>query len=593
MLKQLLEAFGKDGPLKAYRMDENRSWSAGHQSLWRVIAATSKETQEAVSVFTCDTADLESRCPTAEDARALIAVLKDGAQLLTRLRHPNIVRVLEPLWEDRSKRRMTFVTEPLACCIGSSSSTVADACATLPLSEKIYGAAQCAEAVEFCHRKANLCLVNLSLASFFVAQDGRWKLGDFTFALREDVASVAPPKFRFLGSGLQGSSTRLHPLLSPNLNFAPPETVKYQRTSTAGDIYSFGCCLYELLAPPGAAHLVDTACDVALYRASDNQTCVQRLPSNLRDSICLLMDPEPSCRVTAEQLWGVPLFASLDQRCLRFLPALPSQDTRTKLHFFKDLYSTISSFSPKMIHSYIVPPLLAECGAPEMHRFVLPLLIAAVPIALPQTRDRLLRDVFVGVFLKSSDPDVAAILGESMSALLTWGNEDSAVKSEMERWVVSMLATSTDNVRCAIVRALPAWNPAGQFAVGILDSLEAVGDKIDGATRQSLPALLEVLCCADVVQGAVLEQRVFPLLMRLLEASDDATAIELLGPTFDRCCRHGTSSFLCEVIIPRLTKLLLRAPPSQNSQRSDHPQHGHHWRAPPSKYQRSKKHTQL
>ncbi|KAH8555690.1 hypothetical protein BGW37DRAFT_145317 [Umbelopsis sp. PMI_123] len=84
--------------------------------LWKIYSASRKTTGQQVAIFIFEKRSLESglrrdRGASKADTDRVYEMLKKEASNLTRLRHPAILEVVEPVTESRSS--IAFATEPL------------------------------------------------------------------------------------------------------------------------------------------------------------------------------------------------------------------------------------------------------------------------------------------------------------------------------------------------------------------------------------------------------------------------------------------------------------------------------------------------
>lgn len=167
-----------------------------HVGLWRVARATHKTTNKDVSVWTfekrvLDTIKGDASGRPAHAAREwVVEQLKKEAMGLSRLRHPDILHMVEPLEETRSE--LTFVTETVTASLGtllhSSTSTSTGSGgsrrppgpdgAELDLDEVEIqkGTLQIARGLAFLHTQARMVHLNLSPEAILVNAKGDWKL---------------------------------------------------------------------------------------------------------------------------------------------------------------------------------------------------------------------------------------------------------------------------------------------------------------------------------------------------------------------------------------------------------------------------------
>ncbi len=236
------------------------------------------------------------------DSEAVVARFLRERQILARLSHPNIARLLDGglSADGRSYLVMEYI----------EGAPLLHYCAQhqLGLSARIHCVLQICAALQFAHRQLVVHL-DIKPSNVLVTESGEVRLLDFGIA-------------RLLGSNLADAVTepeRLHGPLTPA--YAAPEQLRGEPVSTATDIYSLGCLIYELLVgqlPFDASAVVnhDASCKApnrtqpeapsrAMLSGADTNTLVaaRSLRGDLDVIVLKAMQPEPERRyVTVEAL---------------------------------------------------------------------------------------------------------------------------------------------------------------------------------------------------------------------------------------------------------------------------------------------------
>eukprot|EP00854_Cymbomonas_tetramitiformis_P024462 gene24462-29745_t len=166
-----------------------------------------------VSVWILDKKSLydENRQPKANTEKLLEVFRKEGAQLL-KLRHPGVIRLLEPLEETRAQ--MGLVTESVFASIANvlDKSTVPNpptALANLELSpvELKHGLLQLTEVLTFLHSDAKIMHRAISPESVFIA-GGSWKFGGLGFSTAAQFIPSSPEPV-FAKDQIESSETQI------------------------------------------------------------------------------------------------------------------------------------------------------------------------------------------------------------------------------------------------------------------------------------------------------------------------------------------------------------------------------------------------
>src|SRR5450432_1963053 len=163
------------------------------------------------------------------DSEAVLARFFRERQILARLSHPNIARLLDGGLS--TDQRPYFVMEYV------EGAPIMEYCAahSLGLRARLECALQICAALQFAHRQLIVHL-DIKPSNVIVTQGGEVKLLDFGIA---KLLGVGSPD-----TALQTRSQVLRPLTP---GYASPEQLRGEPVSTATDVYGIGCLLYELL----------------------------------------------------------------------------------------------------------------------------------------------------------------------------------------------------------------------------------------------------------------------------------------------------------------------------------------------------------
>ena len=173
------------------------------------------------------------------DSEAVLARFLRERQILARLAHPNIARLLDGglSIEGRPYFVMEYVEGApiLAYCEAQA----------LPLRARLECVLQICAALQFAHRQLVVHL-DIKPSNVIVTQQGEVKLLDFGIA-------------KLLGALTEPDLTHAHLQRPLTPGYAAPEQVLGEPVSTATDVYGVGCLLYELMTGRRAIGLADGA----------------------------------------------------------------------------------------------------------------------------------------------------------------------------------------------------------------------------------------------------------------------------------------------------------------------------------------------
>lgn len=219
---------------------------------------------KAVSIWSIETSKLvASSSGTALD-RAL-TVLRHEVAVLSKIRHPSILQVVEPLEEARTGY-LRFVTEPVLSSLQASLAASIQAQDSLrqrnqssrhqqPISNDLEldeveiqkGLSQVAHGLSFIHTKLALVHGNLTPDSIIINAKGDWKLAGFgcSIELRSKLGEPARWEFPEWDRAIPASCQRDYDYIAPEaiLDESPP--------APSMDLYSLGCILHSISTKAG------------------------------------------------------------------------------------------------------------------------------------------------------------------------------------------------------------------------------------------------------------------------------------------------------------------------------------------------------
>eukprot|EP00755_Sulcionema_specki_P026619 Sspe_Gene.86052::Locus_56791_Transcript_1_1_Confidence_1.000_Length_2657::g.86052::m.86052/K17541/SCYL2; SCY1-like protein 2 len=410
--------------------------SGGHQMLWRVYPAVRESTRESVSIFVVVKRDIEEAVGREKGAQVL-EWLKNGVARQSRIIHPCIVKVIETFKEKPTYAY--FVTEPV---VASMANVLGDHArvdvvqervrafnAELTDVERAYGLFQLAEGLAFIHNQVGIAHLNLTPGNVWISRRCDWKLGGFDFSIAPGGGAEPNKNFRLAGGG-EMFDTSINPFLGPSLEYAAPEYVNECNPGMRSDLFSLGCLIYDVMSfkgrgesRPDRKKLIPAPRDVASHRSHVERLCRGNVGA-LQDECgaaaaqtirALISDTRGGGRVE-NVMRGNELFTELPVRCLIYLPKLPEKDLSAKLPFFKDLYGIVGKYSPRTLLAKVVPPLLGEVGNESSVRYVLPILLNALPtLSSADFETHILPTL--APFFKNGNVQVSAILLEKIEEI--------------------------------------------------------------------------------------------------------------------------------------------------------------------------------
>lgn len=256
-----------------------------------------KEPAEVFSAWILDKESLINQYGKQVAQRYLNLVRAD-VSALTRLRHPGILKVTQPLEENN--KTLAFLTEAVAGTLRSLLSRErADGNSGergLSELECKLGVLQVIETLSFLHERGGLMHLNVSPESILVARDGRWKLAGLGFA---QAKSTKEPAF-----DLSEGEDDL--LLSPSLQYCSPEMVATPAKLTeTSDAYSLGLVVYEAFL---GKHFLGRPRSKEEFLHNVNSAKLTDIPKDLWEALRYMLAPKASNRIDTDNLRNIRWF---------------------------------------------------------------------------------------------------------------------------------------------------------------------------------------------------------------------------------------------------------------------------------------------
>ncbi|KAJ1650626.1 Protein kinase domain-containing protein ppk32 [Dispira simplex] len=383
----------------------------GQAGLWKIQTGKKRSTGKAVSIFVFEKRyfetgvrrDLLSR---ADQDRVLDTLKKEVSQL-TKLRHPSILEVVEPLEDTRSS--LIFVTEPVLGCLedivrrekntqsrqsswqsGEDSSPNGnsnddDEVFALDELEIQKGLLQLSKALQFCHQDAKLVHGNLTPSAVFVNVKSDWKLGGLGFStfLSYQNGTLMPKSINFEFD----YQLPLH--CQPDLDYMAPELALENVCDISNDIFALGCCAVAVHGERGLkSHSTDEDdprllgnsilhCrnDIGAYRRQIQrlaQMGLEFLPPYLQPVVRLLLARDPKQRMTLDAFQNSQYFDNVLMSTIKYLETLCEKTRDNKILFMEGLLRILPQYPERVLKRKILAGLLEELKDHSLLPYTLP-----------------------------------------------------------------------------------------------------------------------------------------------------------------------------------------------------------------------------
>ncbi|EMD38567.1 hypothetical protein CERSUDRAFT_64821 [Gelatoporia subvermispora B] len=347
---------------------------------WRVQSATHKVTGKRVSVWSTDkrSQDMERMGPASRERT--IEVLKGEASALSRLRHPSILEMVEPLEETRNE--LIFATEPV---LSSLHLSIPGSFQYTPLVEldevEIQkGILQLCKGLQFLHSSARLIHSNITPESILINNSGDWKLSGLGLTIPLSRPDGNPTRWEF-----PTFDGRVPAYTQRSFDYMAPEYALDEILDPASDMYSLGCLMYAVHCkgnPPFKNHGSLSALRENIGKPLGG---LESLDQDLRGLLKSLIARHPQERPDPSSMTSHPFFSSLPISTLNFLDrsTFAAKSREEKISFMRGLTGVLSKFSEGLRTRKILPSLLEEMKDTQLLPYILPNVFAISQILSP------------------------------------------------------------------------------------------------------------------------------------------------------------------------------------------------------------------
>ncbi|KAK7976455.1 hypothetical protein PG989_014918 [Apiospora arundinis] len=382
---------------------------------WKIYDATAKKTKKPYSVFVFDKKSLDQHgnslgrsgaAAFKRTAEEVVERLKKEASSLARLRHPNVLELVEPVEETRGGG-LQFVTEPVTASLasllaekddqeraggvgGRSSRYVTEEAdgtrrrRELEIDELEIqkGLLQVSKALEFLHENAGLVHGNLTPDAILVNAKSDWKISGLSFSSPPDGSTKATSVQPISLSEVLNLDPRLPRFVQLNLDYTSPDFVLDTNLTTSADMFSLGLLCVALYNSPHRSP-IECNSSVSSYKrlfsssstvpSSQNGFLSSRpLPRDLSAHVLpRLITRRPAQRMTAREFQESEYFDNILVSTIRFLDAFPAKTPNEKASFMRGLNKVLPSFPKSVMEKKILPALLEELKDKELLSLIL------------------------------------------------------------------------------------------------------------------------------------------------------------------------------------------------------------------------------
>ncbi|KIM57078.1 hypothetical protein SCLCIDRAFT_1219748 [Scleroderma citrinum Foug A] len=347
--------------------------------LWKVQGATHKVTNKRVSVWTFDKrVEMEGLGQLSKERT--LEVLKAEAAALSRLRHPSILEMVEPLEETRNE--LIFATEPVLSSLHMSIPPNSHHTPIVELDEiEIQkGILQICKGLSFLHSSARLVHSNLKPEVIVINDAGDWKISGLGLTIPLVNTDGTPTRWE-----PPGCDGRLPSYVQRSFDYIAPEYALDETLVTSSDMYSLGALIYAVHCKGKPPFLNYGSLASLRDNASRPVPEISKLDTDLQGFLRSLLTRSPANRPTPSTLPSLPFFSSLPISTLNFLDRsnFTTKTREEKISFMKGLTGMLNKFSEGLRVRKILPSLLEEMKDTNLLPYILPNVFAISNILSP------------------------------------------------------------------------------------------------------------------------------------------------------------------------------------------------------------------
>lgn len=303
------------------------------------------------------------------DYEILSQSLKSEVLLLTRMRHPHIARICDPLIEQNSI--IAFTSEILHATLShflTNTSQIPSSTMNLAyyfegkelneLSIQL-GILQISKALIFL--QLNLVVLGcIEPSSIFIDTKGDWKLSGFFSAA-------------LLNNGEEGICNSFLPsYCTPALGFFPPEVICDRKCYQKSDVWAFASLIFAVFNAGQPVVSCNNPTDFKSEVERLSVASLRNVPPLLQPILKIMLKCDYSARCDLETLTDCQYFQTGALQSMIFIESFIEKSLMEKVKFLKDFVKTLPLLSFKLVVSKILPVLIDDLKEESLVIFLLP-----------------------------------------------------------------------------------------------------------------------------------------------------------------------------------------------------------------------------
>ncbi|KAJ7168144.1 kinase-like domain-containing protein [Mycena crocata] len=481
--------------------------------LWRVQSASHKTTNKRVSVWSFDkrSPDMERLRPLARERT--LEILKAEASALTRLRHPSILEMVEPLEETRTE--LIFATEPI---LSSLELSIPGAGRRSPLVEldevEIQkGVLQICKGLSFLHSSAQLIHSNIGPESIIINSAGDWKIAGLGLTIPLLAQGGGPTRWEF-----PTFDGHVPAYIQRSFDYMAPEYALDEQLVTASDMYSLGCLIYAVHCKGSTPFKNHGSLGGLRENAGRSPPNMEALDGDLQVLLRSLITRHASNRPTPTTLPSHPFFSSLPISTLNFLDRsnFTAKTREEKISFMKGLTSVLDKFSEGLRTRKILPSLLEEMKDTQLLPYILPNVFSISTVLSPTQFANLVLPSLKPLFVVKEPPQNMLTLLDNLTML-----QNKTDKNTFREQVMPLVYNALESEHAAVqeraLQSVPDLCESIDYAEvqGVLFPRVARVFGITKSLSVKVATLVTFLTMVKTLDQTSLTQKLVPLLSKI------------------------------------------------------------------------------
>ena len=406
---------------------------------WSVSKAVVKKTNSKCAVFVYK--------KSKNQFNSFFDALGKECRQLIQLRHPAILRVVEPLMD--SKDFMAFASEPLnanlALVLPSINGSLVADDGLLDETDIQAGLMQIIKALQFLHSNSILHLC-LAPESIFIDPNGEWKLGGFAYSQK-------------IGSSGSSSPDSLPYSVMPRMCYFAPELLTNSfPIDRAADVFSLASLIFSIFNKGKgftSTSSINTYVD-EMKNSNISLTVTSNVPAPLVPKLKEMVSFDPQFRPNLDNLLLSDYFTNSLLDTLQGVKSMLEKTPVEKAQLLKALLTKLQQFSFRTVTQKILPYLVQELKNAEIAPFALPCIFWVSERLEPKEFcELILPDLEKEIYPERDPPHALLLLLSRIDILISKIQDDKKVVSSVGGLIVQCLYSRNLQIILASCKNLP------------------------------------------------------------------------------------------------------------------------------------------